>query len=106
MNDDDELELRMSLLMRCACHLEHTFADPRHPAFQLSTRLLDAHIYVLRRNVLDLLATRDPRDLGSIREQIVPWLVKGGWQKGLARKWSPSGLSIVLFAHMSLESLA
>ena len=63
-----------------------------HPCLSLSTRLLDAHIYVFRRTVLDLLATRRPRDLASIREQFVPWLIKGAWQSGLSRRWASSEL--------------
>lgn len=72
---EDELDLRMSLITS-------------HPKLSMTTRLLDAHIYVFRRTFLDLLADRQTRDLDSMREQVVPWLVKGSWQKGLADKWS------------------
>jgi len=58
----------------------------------MSTRLLDAHVYIFRRTILDLLATRRPRDLASIREQVVPWLIKGAWQEELAERWTPSTL--------------
>lgn len=51
---------------------------------------MDAHVYVFRRQVLDLVMTKDPKDLDSIREDIVPWLVKGGWQEGLSRQWKES----------------
>ncbi|WWD22125.1 hypothetical protein CI109_106614 [Kwoniella shandongensis] len=72
---DEELDLRMSLISS-------------HPTLSLTTRLLDAHIYVFRRTVLDLLSTRRTKDLDSMREQVVPWLIKGGWQKGLGERWA------------------
>ena len=62
----------------------------RHPSLTLTTRYLDAHVYVFRRTFLDLLSTRRPRDLDSIKEQIVPWLIKGGWQRKLQERWDPS----------------
>ncbi|ODN81587.1 hypothetical protein L202_02000 [Cryptococcus amylolentus CBS 6039] len=60
-----------------------------HPTLSLTTRLLDAHVYVFRRTFLDLLATRRAKDLGSMKDQVVPWLIKGGWQRGLGEKWAP-----------------
>ncbi|KAK4689820.1 translation initiation factor eIF-2B subunit gamma, partial [Tremellales sp. Uapishka_1] len=60
-----------------------------HPTLSLSTRLIDAHIYVFRRTILDLLATRRSKDLDSMKEQVVPWLVKGGWQRALGERWAP-----------------
>lgn len=74
---EDELEVRMSLI-------------EQHPTLSLTTRLLDSHVYVFRRTVLDLLATRRGKDLTSVREQFVPWLLKGQWQAGLAARWTPS----------------
>ncbi|WWC67781.1 uncharacterized protein I206_101693 [Kwoniella pini CBS 10737] len=73
---NDDLDLRMALISS-------------HPTLSLTTRLSDAHIYVLRRTVLDLLSTRRTKDLDSMREQVIPWLIKGGWQKGLGRRWAP-----------------
>ncbi|OCF42328.1 translation initiation factor eIF-2B subunit gamma [Kwoniella heveanensis CBS 569] len=73
---EDDLELRSALINS-------------HPTLSLTTRLSDAHIYVLRRTVLDLLSTRRSKDLDSMREQVIPWLIKGGWQKGLGRRWAP-----------------
>lgn len=52
---------------------------------------MDAHVYVFRRPVLDLMMSKDPRDLESIKENLVPWLVKGGWQDGVRAKWNQSG---------------
>ncbi|WVF69850.1 hypothetical protein IAT40_004631 [Kwoniella sp. CBS 6097] len=73
---EDDLELRSALINS-------------HPTLSLTTRLSDAHIYVLRRTVLDLLSTRRSKDLDSMREQVIPWLIKGGWQKGLGQRWAP-----------------
>ncbi|CAD6573277.1 MAG: hypothetical protein TREMPRED_000764 [Tremellales sp. Tagirdzhanova-0007] len=73
---EETLDLRMSLIAS-------------HPKLSLTTRLLDAHIYIFRRTILDLLASRRSKDLDSIREQVVPWLIKGGWQKGLKERWTP-----------------
>ncbi|KAJ9114244.1 hypothetical protein QFC22_005696 [Naganishia vaughanmartiniae] len=71
---EDDVELRMSLLHRA-------------PTLSLTTNLMDAHVYVFRRAVLDLMMTKDPRDLESVKENLVPWLVKGGWQDGVREKW-------------------
>ncbi|WRT64931.1 uncharacterized protein IL334_001871 [Kwoniella shivajii] len=74
--ETSDLELRSALLNS-------------HPSLSLTTRLSDAHIYVLRRTFLDLLSTRRTKDLDSMREQVIPWLIKGAWQKGLGRQWAP-----------------
>jgi translation initiation factor eIF-2B subunit gamma len=74
--ENNDLEMRMALISA-------------HPTLSLSTRLLDAHVYVFRRSVLDLLATRRSKDLSSVKEQFVPWLLKGAWQTGLAEQWGP-----------------
>ncbi|ORY27777.1 nucleotide-diphospho-sugar transferase [Naematelia encephala] len=73
---EEDLDIRMNLIAS-------------HPRLSLTIRLLDAHIYVFRRTILDLMATRRSKDLDSMREQVVPWLVKGGWQKGLQKSWAP-----------------
>ena len=44
----------------------------------------------MRRTFLDLLASRRAKDLDSLREQVIPWLIKTAWQKGLAQRYSPS----------------
>lgn len=75
--ENNDLELRMALISA-------------HPTLSLSTRLLDAHVYVFRRTVLDLLASRRSKDLSSMREQFVPWLLKGAWQYGLSQQWAQS----------------
>ncbi|KAL1408711.1 Translation initiation factor eIF-2B subunit gamma [Vanrija albida] len=70
-----DLQLRMALI-------------DKHPTISLSKRLLDSHVYVFRRTVLDLLATRRSKELSSLREQFVPWLIKGAWQEGLGHRWA------------------
>ncbi|WVO12508.1 hypothetical protein L204_100108 [Cryptococcus depauperatus] len=74
--DEEDFQIRTSLLTN-------------HPSLSLTTRLLDAHVYVFRRTFLDLLATRRAKDLDSMKEQVVPWLIKGGWQRSLGQKWAP-----------------
>lgn len=86
---EDELETRMALIDSYV-RTPASCTESRHPLLSLSARLLDAHIYVCRRTVLDLLATRRPKDLDSMKEQVIPWLVKGGWQRGLGERWAPS----------------
>lgn len=68
---------------------EHTLivALGRHPTLTLTTALQDSHVYIFRRAVFDLMMTKDPKDLESIREDLVPWLVKGGWQDSLQTRW-------------------
>ena len=55
------------------------------PKLKLSTQVSDAHVYVVKRNVLDLLIARP--EIASIREDLIPWLCKWCWQKGLWNKW-------------------
>ncbi|TIB66366.1 hypothetical protein E3P78_00120 [Wallemia ichthyophaga] len=56
------------------------------PNLSLSTKLLDAHVYIVRKGVLDLLIQRP--QISSIREDLLPWLCKWSYQKGLGDKWS------------------
>ncbi|TIC15383.1 hypothetical protein E3Q14_00363 [Wallemia mellicola] len=69
---NDTLDLRSRLLWE-------------YPNLTLSTKLLDAHVYVVRRNVLDLLTARP--EIASIREDLLPWLSKWSYQKALYDKW-------------------
>lgn len=71
-------------------HHEPLLTVCRAPTLSLTTNLMDAHVYVFRRAVMDLMMSKDPRDLESIKENLVPWLVKGGWQDGVREKWNPS----------------
>lgn len=56
----------------------------------------------MRRSVLDLLASRRSKDLDSLREQVVPWLIKTAWQKGLTQRYTSSKLREPL-VHESLK---
>ncbi|WFD49417.1 Translation initiation factor eIF-2B subunit gamma [Malassezia furfur] len=67
-----DLELRMSLLWK-------------HPHARISTTLLDSYVYVLRlAPLLPLLETHP--ELNSITGQLVPFVVKCGWQTRLSEK--------------------
>ncbi|OCH88888.1 UDP-3-O-glucosamine N-acyltransferase [Obba rivulosa] len=69
----EEIELRMSLLSK-------------YPRARLSASLLDSHIYVCRRHVLDALH-RKPR-FDSIREEFIPWLCKPQYQRTRQEKYA------------------
>ncbi|CAL1706994.1 unnamed protein product [Somion occarium] len=58
-DDPEEMALNMSLLRR-------------YPRSKLSANLQDAHVYVCRRTVLDVLKEKPRFD--SIREEFIPWL--------------------------------
>ncbi|WFD45316.1 Translation initiation factor eIF-2B subunit gamma [Malassezia psittaci] len=69
-----DLELRMSLLWK-------------YPNVRISTTLLDSYVYVLRlAPLLPLLETH--AELNSITDQLVPFVVKCGWQTKLSEKAS------------------
>ncbi|EJD02568.1 UDP-3-O-glucosamine N-acyltransferase [Fomitiporia mediterranea MF3/22] len=61
--DGDELAIRMCTL--CS-----------YPRTTLSTRLVDAHVYVCRHAVLDALQMHEKRHIDSFREEFLPWLCK------------------------------
>ncbi|KAH9937728.1 UDP-3-O-glucosamine N-acyltransferase [Amylocystis lapponica] len=65
-HNGEEIELRMSLLSK-------------YPRARLSASLLDSHIYVCRRHVLDVLQQKARFD--SIREEFIPWLCKPQYQR-------------------------
>ncbi|WFD30651.1 Translation initiation factor eIF-2B subunit gamma [Malassezia sp. CBS 17886] len=67
-----DLELRMSLLWK-------------HPHVRVSTSLLDARVYVLRLAPLLPLLEAHP-ELNNIAEQLVPFVIKCGWQTHLSAK--------------------
>ncbi|KAF9820326.1 hypothetical protein IEO21_01540 [Rhodonia placenta] len=79
----EEIELRMSLLSR-------------YPRARLSASLLDSHVYVCRRQVLDALQQKSRFD--SIREEFIPWLCKPQYQRTKRQKYghvlSPSANTI------------
>jgi translation initiation factor eIF-2B subunit gamma len=90
--NEDDVSIRTALIRKWVISpsISWKYADGRHPSISLTTRLQDAHIYVMRRTFLDLLASRRAKDLDSLREQVIPWLIKTAWQKGLAQRYSPS----------------
>jgi translation initiation factor eIF-2B subunit gamma len=89
---EDDVALRMNMLWR------HAFPPPaardpgwlysRYPRVQLTTRLMDSHVYVLRKTVLDLLEQKD--DISSVREQLVPFLCKLQYQPQRRQQYGPS----------------
>ncbi|PFH56754.1 hypothetical protein XA68_16046 [Ophiocordyceps unilateralis] len=56
----------------------------KHPNVRMYATLRDAHIYIFPRWVLDFVQANDR--LQSIGEDVVGWLAKAGWQRGLAEK--------------------
>ncbi|WFD19784.1 Translation initiation factor eIF-2B subunit gamma [Malassezia caprae] len=74
--NSSDLELRMSLLWK-------------HPYMRISTSLLDSHVYALHLAPLLPLLEEHP-ELNHITEQLVPFLIKCGWQSRLSAKagWS------------------
>jgi translation initiation factor eIF-2B subunit gamma len=67
--------------------LETSPRRSRFPKVTLTKGLLDSHVYIFKHSVLDLLAAYP--QIESVREELVPWLVKGGYQTRLAKKWAP-----------------
>lgn len=65
-----------------------SFHCDRFPKVTLTKNLLDSHVYVFKHSVLDLLSAYP--QIESVREELVPWLVKGGFQTRLARRWASS----------------
>lgn len=68
----EELDIRMSLLSR-------------YPRASLSSRFQDSHVYVCKREVLDLLQLKMKFD--SLREDFFPWLCKLQHQKTRSTKY-------------------
>lgn len=67
-----DLELRMSMLWQ-------------QPHVRISTALLDSHVYALRLKPLLPLLEQHP-ELNNITEQLVPFVIKCGWQTRLSTK--------------------
>ncbi|EKM54376.1 uncharacterized protein PHACADRAFT_174871 [Phanerochaete carnosa HHB-10118-sp] len=86
----EELELTMSLLTR-------------YPRAKMSASLQDAHVYVCKRSVLDIL--QEKSDFDSFREEFIPWLCKPQYSSRKRAKYAnilnpPANTST---HHMSLE---
>jgi len=70
--DADEFSLRMSLLSQ-------------HPVLNITRLLQDGHLYVFKRWVIDLISVvSQKRTMASIKEHVLPLLVKSQQQKVLA----------------------
>ncbi|CAO1629089.1 unnamed protein product [Sympodiomycopsis kandeliae] len=55
------------------------------PQCRFTTNLLDAHTYILRKDqVIPLLKAR--KDFTSLKEHVIPFIAKAGWQQGLMDK--------------------
>nr|CAG8523558.1 7906_t:CDS:2 [Entrophospora candida] len=68
---DEELSVRMSLLWK-------------FPRLNILTKLQDSHLYIFKRWVIDLIVNK--KSISSIREQLIPLLVKCQYQKKLIDK--------------------
>jgi len=69
---EDEFSLRLSLLNR-------------HPVMNISRLLQDGHLYVFKRWVVDLISVvSQKRTMASLKEHVLPLLVKSQYQKVLA----------------------
>ncbi|KAH8116631.1 UDP-3-O-glucosamine N-acyltransferase [Phellopilus nigrolimitatus] len=72
--NSDELELRMGMLWQ-------------YPRTKLTTRLVDAHVYVCKHAVLDALQLKKAH-FDSIREEFIPWLCKVQTQRTRRQKYN------------------
>lgn len=79
-NNPEEIEIRMSLLSYC-------------PRANLSSKLQDSHVYVCKREVLDVLQQKNEFD--SLREDFFPWLCKLQYQKTRYNKYGHSEISFL-----------
>lgn len=76
--NDDELDLRMATLWK-------------YPRARLTTKLVDAHVYVCRHAVLGALQLKKGH-LDSIREEFMPWLCKVATHTTKQKKYGRSML--------------
>lgn len=87
----DELELRMATLWR-------------YPRSRLTTKLVDAHVYVCRHAVLEALQLKKDR-LDSIREEFLPWLCKVATHRTKQRKYGRGAYCLQQFLVWSLGNI-
>ncbi|UTT96879.1 hypothetical protein NDA17_004241 [Ustilago hordei] len=72
--DSSDLHLRMSLLWS-------------YPHVRISTSLLDSHVYLFNlQQLLGLLRSDGGQKMKSLREEVVPFMVKCSWMTGLREK--------------------
>ncbi|KAF9113563.1 hypothetical protein BGX27_001270 [Mortierella sp. AM989] len=93
--DSDEFSLRISLLNK-------------HPVMNISRLLQDAHLYVFKRWVIDLIAeVSNKRTMASIKQHVLPLLVKSQHQRVLAdREGVTKGRAAVEASNPSTQKLA
>ncbi|KAF9915934.1 hypothetical protein BX616_005033 [Lobosporangium transversale] len=91
----DEFSLRISLL-------------EKHPVMNISRLLQDAHLYVFKRWVIDLIAeVSNKRTMASIKEHVLPLLVKSQHQRVLAdREGVTRAVEAAAAANSSTQKLA
>ncbi|KAI0342065.1 UDP-3-O-glucosamine N-acyltransferase [Trametopsis cervina] len=70
--DDEHMELSMSLLSS-------------YPKVRLSSNMIDSHVYVCQRSVLDVLQEKSRLD--SIREEFIPWLCRPQYSRRKKAKY-------------------
>ncbi|KAG0171193.1 Eukaryotic translation initiation factor 2B, subunit 3 gamma, 58kDa [Apophysomyces sp. BC1015] len=85
---DDEFSMRMSLLNR-------------FPRVRIHTDLQDAHLYIFKRWVLDMVVAKD--HISSISEDLIPMLVKCQYQKKMIEREKVDKFA---YAHQNLLSTA
>ncbi len=96
-NNGEDLELSMGLLSRYL-HLNRYYSHNSetlrfsYPRTRLSGGLQDAHVYVCRRSVLDVLQEKSRFD--SIREEFIPWLCKPQYSHVRRAKYGHSKCSL------------
>ncbi|KAG0038869.1 hypothetical protein BGZ82_010585 [Podila clonocystis] len=93
--DSDEFSLRMSLLSQ-------------HPVLNITRLLQDGHLYVFKRWVIDLISVvSQKRTMASIKEHVLPLLVKSQQQKVLAdREGVTKVVEAAMAANPSTQKLA
>ncbi|GJJ78209.1 translation initiation factor eIF-2B subunit gamma [Entomortierella parvispora] len=92
---EDEFSLRISLLNK-------------HPVMNISRLLQDGHLYVFKRWVVDLISVvSQKRTMASLKEHVLPLLVKSQYQKVLAdREGVTKAVKASMAAHPNTQKLA
>lgn len=87
-SDDEEFSMRMSLLKKwvivCCGWYIMWLSIIRFPRIRVHTDLYDAHLYIFKRWVLDMVM--DKENIVSISEDLVPMLVKCQYQKKMVER--------------------
>ncbi|KAG0272948.1 hypothetical protein BGZ95_011256 [Linnemannia exigua] len=92
--DTEEFSLRMSLLSK-------------HPVMNISRLLQDGHLYIFKRWVIDLIAeVSNKRTRASIKEHVLPLLVKSQYQRLLADREGVTQAAQTLASNPSTQAYA